>query len=91
MQSKSTRVISDSHVAPLACSADERPPVRISAMGQGYLDEELETARRDWIFALLRIPVRPGARRNAAIAKEQALKRAYEAMLGHPAGKPEKA
>jgi hypothetical protein len=74
--------------ALLDCSENERPPVFVTAMGQGYLDEELDTARQDWIYALRKIPGKPGARRNAAIAKEQQLKKHYERLLGHPVGQP---
>ena len=90
MPSKAMTLASDSSNPPaLSCSPDERPPVTVSAMGQGYLAEELDTARRNWIHAVSKIPAKWGPRRVAAISKVEKLKRRYEQLLGHPVGKPD--
>lgn len=74
-------------LSPIRCSPDERPPLSITPMGQGYLDEELDTARTAWLNAVRKIPARLGAKHRAAVNRAEALKKVYEELLGHPVGK----
>lgn len=78
------------NLPPLQCSPDERPPLLVTSMGQGYLDEELDTARIAWYRAVALIPYRPGIRRTNALKRAQTLQREYERLLGHTVPKMER-
>jgi len=78
------------NLPPLSCSPDERPPLSVTPMGQGYLDEELDTARLAWYRAVALIPYRPGLRRTNALKRAQTLQREYEQLLGHTVPKMER-
>lgn len=69
-------------------NSDTSVPYALTPAGSEFLRDEEQAARRAWITALLAIPVKPGKRRTAAVAKTLRLRERYEALIGHKAGYP---
>jgi len=84
MRQNTTHVYQDFY----ALDEHERSAFTVTPAGEEYLRAEEQEARRAWINALISIPVRPGKRRTAAVAKTLKLREEYERLIGHQAGHP---